>query len=93
MSEFTRKINASATITLDGYTAIPIFISYEYTEDAAPTVITFNFTDSNGVTVGGGQFANSKIVSYNVNNGIADSAILTVLQTKLIDIYTNYKTI
>lgn len=92
MSEFTRTIKSSATITLDGYASIPIAVTYEYSDDAAPSVINFNFTDTSGIFVGG-AFSDKKISSYNVCNGLVDNQILTALQTKLLEVYTNYKTI
>lgn len=92
MSIFTRTIKATASITLDAYTNLPITVNFEYSEDSAPTTINFYFNKVDGYIVSG-SFNGTKINSYNVNGEVVESELLTALQTKLVDIYTNYKTV
>ena len=92
MSEFTRTINANGTLTLDNYTNT-VNVQFNYTEDTPPTGVNFSFTDLTSKANVSGLFANDKIDTYQVNNGVVDSQFLTVLQTKLADILKNYKTV
>lgn len=91
MNNFTRTTKVSGDFTLDDYANVPISISFEY-GDSAPEYIQFNFRTPDNV-YSNGQFNGVKINNYSVNGSVVDNNILTALQTKLAELYKNYKTI
>ena len=84
-----RVIRASGNVSLSGSS---MNVNYEYTEESAPTTITFSAQES-GVFVGGNYDPVScKISNYNVSGGIVDESFLEQISEALENIVKNYKT-
>ena len=84
-----RVIRVSGDVSLSSST---VNVIYEYTEESAPTTITFS-TQESSVFVGGNYDPVScKISNYNVSGGIVDESFLEQISEALENIVKNYKT-
>ena len=84
-----RVIRASGNVSLSSST---VNVNYEYTEESAPTTITFS-TQESSVFVGGNYDPVAcKISNYNVSGGIVDESFLEQISEALENIVKNYKT-
>ena len=85
-----RVIRASGNVSLSSSTMMNV--NYEYTEESAPTTISFS-TQESSVFVGGNYDPVScKISNYNVSGGIVDESFLEQISEALENIVKNYKT-
>ena len=84
-----RVIRASGNVSLSSST---MNVNYEYTEESAPTTISFN-TQESSVFVGGNYDpVLCKISNYNASGGIVDESFLEQISEALENIVKNYKT-
>ena len=84
-----RVIRVSGNVSLSSST---MNVNYEYTEESAPTTITFS-TQESSVFVGGNYDPVAcKISNYNVSGGIVDESFLEQISEALENIVKNYKT-
>ena len=85
-----RVIRASGNVSLSSSTMMNV--NYEYTEESAPTTISFS-TQESSVFVGGNYDpVLYKISNYNVSGGIVDESFLEQISEALENIVKNYKT-
>ena len=85
-----RVIRASGNVSLSSSTMMNV--NYEYTEESAPTTISFS-TQESSVFVGGNYDpVLCKISNYNVSGGIVDESFLEQISEALENIVKNYKT-
>ena len=81
-----RVIRASGNVSLSSY------VNYEYTEESAPTTISFNTQESSVFVSGNYDPVSCKISNYNVSGGIVDESFLEQISEALENIVKNYKT-
>ena len=67
-------------------------VNYEYTEESAPTTISFNTQESSVFVSGNYDPVSYKISNYNVSGGIVDQSFLEQISEALENIVKNYKT-
>ena len=67
-------------------------VNYEYTEESAPTTISFNTQESSVFVSGNYDPVSCKISNYNVSGGIVDESFLEQISEALENIVKNYKT-
>ena len=67
-------------------------VNYEYTEESAPTTISFNTQESSVFVSGNYDPVLYKISNYNVSGGIVDESFLEQISEALENIVKNYKT-
>ena len=86
-----RVIRASGNVSLSSSTAMNV--NYEYTEESAPTTISFNTQESSVFVNGNYDPVSYKISNYNVSGGIVDESFLEQISEALENIVKNYKTV
>ena len=84
-----RVIKASGNVSLSSST---MNVNYEYTEESAPTTISFNTQESSVFVSGNYDPVSCKISNYNVSGGIVDESFLEQISEALENIVKNYKT-
>ena len=84
-----RVIRVSGNVSLSGST---MNVNYEYTEESAPTTISFNTQESSVFVSGNYDPVSCKISNYNVSGGIVDESFLEQISEALENIVKNYKT-
>ena len=84
-----RVIRASGNVSLSDST---INVNYEYTEESAPTTITFGAQESSVFVGGNYDPVLYKISNYNVSGGIVDESFLEQISEALENVVKNYKT-
>ena len=84
-----RVIRASGNVSLSDST---MNVNYEYTEESAPTTISFNTQESSVFVSGNYDPVSCKISNYNVAGGIVDESFLEQISEALENIVKNYKT-
>ena len=84
-----RVIRASGNVSLSDST---MYVNYEYTEESAPTTITFSAQESSVFVGGNYDPISCKISNYNVSGGIVDESFLEQISEALENIVKNYKT-
>ena len=84
-----RVIRASGNVSLSDST---MNVNYEYTEESAPTTISFNTQESSVFVSGNYDPVSCKISNYNVSGGIVDESFLEQISKALENIVKNYKT-
>ena len=84
-----RVIRASGNVSLSDST---MNVNYEYTEESAPTTITFSAQESSVFVNGNYDPVSYKISNYNVSGGIVDQSFLEQISEALENIVKNYKT-
>ena len=84
-----RVIRASGNVSLSSST---MNVNYEYTEESAPTTISFNTQESSVFVSGNYDPVSCKISNYNVSGGIVDQSFLEQISEALENIVKNYKT-
>ena len=84
-----RVIRASGNVSLSDST---MNVNYEYTEESAPTTISFNTQESSVFVSGNYDPVSCKISNYNVSGGIVDESFLEQISEALKNIVKNYKT-
>ena len=84
-----RVIRASGNVSLSSST---MNVNYEYTEESAPTTISFNTQESSVFVCGNYDPVSCKISNYNVSGGIVDESFLEQISEALENIVKNYKT-
>ena len=87
-----RVIRASGNVSLSDSTMSTMNVSYEYTEESAPTTISFNTQESSVFVSGNYDPVSYKISNYNVSGGIVDESFLEQVSEALENIVKNYKT-
>ena len=85
-----RVIRASGNVSLSDSAAMNV--NYEYTEESAPTTISFNTQESSVFVSGNYDPVSCKISNYNVSGGIVDESFLEQISEALENIVKNYKT-
>lgn len=84
-----RVIRVSGNVSLSSST---MNVNYEYTEESAPTTISFNTQESSVFVNGNYDPVSCKISNYNVSGGIVDESFLEQISEALENIVKNYKT-
>ena len=84
-----RVIRALGNVSLSSST---MNVNYEYTEESAPTTISFNTQESSVFVSGNYDPVSCKISNYNVSGGIVDESFLEQISEALENIVKNYKT-
>ena len=84
-----RVIRVSGNVSLSDST---MNVNYEYTEESAPTTISFNTQESSVFVSGNYDPVSCKISNYNVSGGIVDQSFLEQISEALENIVKNYKT-
>ena len=84
-----RVIRVSGNVSLSDST---MNVNYEYTEESAPTTISFNTQESSVFVSGNYDPVSCKISNYNVSGGIVDESFLEQISEALENIVKNYKT-
>ena len=84
-----RVIRASGNVSLSDST---VSVNYEYTEESAPTTISFSAQESSVFVGGNYDPVACKISNYNVSGGIVDESFLEQISEALENIVKNYKT-
>ena len=84
-----RVIRASGNVSLS---SSAMNVNYEYTEESAPTTISFNTQESSVFVSGNYDPVACKISNYNVSGGIVDESFLEQISEALENIVKNYKT-
>ena len=84
-----RVIRAFGNVSLSSST---MNVNYEYTEESAPTTITFSAQESSVFVSGNYDPVSCKISNYNVSGGIVDESFLEQISEALENIVKNYKT-
>ena len=84
-----RVIRASGNVSLSSST---MNVNYEYTEESAPTTISFSTQESSVFVSGNYDPVSCKISNYNVSGGIVDESFLEQISEALENIVKNYKT-
>ena len=84
-----RVIRALGNVSLSDST---MNVNYEYTEESAPTTISFNTQESSVFVSGNYDPVSCKISNYNVSGGIVDESFLEQISEALENIVKNYKT-
>ena len=84
-----RVIRAFGNVSLSSST---MNVNYEYTEESAPTTISFNTQESSVFVSGNYDPVSCKISNYNVSGGIVDESFLEQISEALENIVKNYKT-
>ena len=84
-----RVIRASGNVSLSDST---MNVNYEYTEESAPTTISFNTQESSVFVSGNYDPVSCKISNYSVSGGIVDESFLEQVSEALENIVKNYKT-
>ena len=84
-----RVIRASGNVSLSDST---VSVNYEYTEESAPTTISFSAQESSVFVGGNYDPVACKISNYNVSGGIVDESFLEQVSEALENIVKNYKT-
>ena len=84
-----RVIRVSGNVSLSDST---MNVNYEYTEESAPTTISFNTQESSVFVSGNYDPVACKISNYNVSGGIVDESFLEQISEALENIVKNYKT-
>lgn len=84
-----RVIRVSGNVSLSSST---MNVNYEYTEESAPTTISFNTQESSVFVSGNYDPVSCKISNYNVSGGIVDESFLEQISEALENIVKNYKT-
>ena len=87
-----RVIRASGNVSLSSSAMSTMNVSYEYTEESAPTTISFNTQESSVFVNGNYDPVSYKISNYNVSGGIVDESFLEQVSEALENIVKNYKT-
>ena len=84
-----RVIRVSGNVSLSDST---MNVNYEYTEESAPTIISFNTQESSVFVSGNYDPVACKISNYNVAGGIVGESFLEQISEALENIVKNYKT-
>ena len=84
-----RVIRVSGNVSLSDST---MNVNYEYTEESAPTTISFNTQESSVFVSGNYDPVSCRISNYNVSGGIVDESFLEQISKALENIVKNYKT-
>ena len=85
-----RVIRVSGNVSLSSSTMMNV--NYEYTEESAPTTISFSTQESSVFVNGNYDPVSCKISNYNVSGGIVDESFLEQISEALENIVKNYKT-
>ena len=84
-----RVIRVSGNVSLSSST---MSVIYEYTEESAPTIISFNTQESSVFVSGIYDPVSCMISNYDVSGGIVDESFLEQISKALENIVKNYKT-